>query len=376
MNNADAEYNRLLNLVINDGKRHVNRTGIDTIGVFGAQAKFDLAEGFPLLTTKKVWFKGIVHELLWFLSGNTNIKYLVDNDVHIWDEWAYAKYVKEHKNGLEKNPDQRGTVLEGKPIFIQEFISLIKSNPAFARQWGDLGEGTYGGMWRKFPYCSTRNRQSGDFVSFEHVDQIQNVINKLQRNPDDRRMIVSAWHPYWVDHCALPPCHCMFQFHTEELTEYERLDLWQKKFCTLPDRSVTLPDGRVTCGLPNFEGKDFDKRFDEDKIPKRRLNLQLYQRSCDLGLGVPYNIASYSLLLMMVAQVSNMLPGVFTHTYGDLHIYENHLAALREQLTREPYPSPNVSLNLAIDNIFDFRYDDVKLENYKSHPSIKMDVAV
>jgi len=375
--NADQEYFRLLNLVLSEGKRHVNRTGVDTIGVFGAQAKFDLSEGFPLLTTKKVWFKGIVHELLWMLKGDTNIKYLVDNDVHIWDEWEYVKYVKQQKDGLAANPEFIGTPLQGNILTIEEFSSLIKSNPSFAKQWGDLGEGTYGGMWRDFPYLNPMPEPTGrltDGVPELHdfrgnVDQIQKVIDKLKSNPNDRRLIVSAWHPYWVDHCALPPCHCLFQFHTEELTDGERIEIYREKLLKRFEKDPKT--------LENFDDKFItESLLEEEKIPKRRLNLQLYQRSCDLALGVPFNIASYSLLLTMVAQVSNMVPGVFTHTYGDLHLYENSIDAVKLQLSREPIKSPTIKLNPKITNLFDFKYEDIELVDYKSHPAIKIEVAV
>jgi len=388
MNNTDAEYFRLLELVLSKGKVHENRTGINTVGVFGAQAKFDLSEGFPLLTTKKVWFKGIVHELLWMLKGDTNIKYLVDNDVHIWDEWAYSKYRKNFRgldlvNGTDYNSGSFGNHEFDKyipkpfngdfsepgitgwngfgPFAQKEFIDKIKNDSEFASKWGDLGEGTYGGMWRAFPFLTQ------DFVG--SADQIQNVVDKLLSNPDDRRLIVSAWHPYWVDHCALPPCHCLFQFHTEELTDGERIEIYREKLLKRFEKDPKT--------LENFDDKFItESLLEEEKIPKRRLNLQLYQRSCDLALGVPFNIASYSLLLTMVAQVSNMVPGVFTHTYGDLHLYENSIDAVKLQLSREPIKSPTIKLNPKITNLFDFKYEDIELVDYKSHPAIKIEVAV
>jgi thymidylate synthase len=348
MNNTDLEYNRLVELVLKKGRKKNNRTGVPTIGVFGEQAKFDVSlDAFPILTTKKVWFKGIVHELLWFISGSTNIKYLVDNDVHIWDEWAYNRISK--------------LSVEMKANFptLDTFISHLKWLPrddVFVLQYGELGEGTYGGMWREFPYFIPHDIDNPySSTQYGHVDQIQKVIDKLKSNPDDRRMIVSAWHPYWVDHCALPPCHCLFQFHTEELTLEERNKYGVEKL-----------------------GQSYlnEREMDEKNVPKRRLNLQLYQRSTDSGLGLPYNISSYSLLLAMIAQVSNMEPGTFIHTYGDLHIYENHLIQLKEQITREPKDLPKLWLNPEVKSLFDFKYEDIKLVDYQSHPTIKMDVAV
>lgn len=370
MNNTDQEYFKLIDFVLSKGRVKHNRTGVDTIGVFGAQARFNLQDGFPLLTTKKVFFRGIAHELLWFLSGSTNIKYLVDNDVHIWDEWAYKKYVDwwhktdflEKRSPLNPNPQ---------PWTQEEFISLIKGDSIFQidgkathetfwKKFGELGEGTYGGMWRNFPYnvLTGYTPEENPILKLGHVDQIQKIVDKLKNNPDDRRMIVSAWHPYWVDHCALPPCHCLFQFHTEELTFNERLEYYYQ-------------------GV--FENKCISpsvKDMDEAGIPKRRLNCQLYQRSCDLFLGVPFNIASYSLLTHLLASVSNMVVGEFVHTYGDLHIYTNHLEQIKLQRSREPMKLPKLWVNPEVKDIFKFKITDFKIEGYESHTAIKGEVAV
>lgn len=321
----DFTYLDLVNRVLTEGKPKKNRTGIDTIGIFGAQARFDLADGFPLLTTKKVFFKGIVHELLWFISGSTNIKYLVDNGVHIWDDWAYQRYLKFISKFVVVGESDKPTLSQA------DFIHRIKTVDEFAKIWGDLGMGTYGGMWRAFPFyndyetvASAEGRETLDTV-----DQLKKVIEKLKTNPDDRRLIVSAWHPHWVDHCALPPCHVLFHFNTE-----------------------LLSDGR------------------------RKLNCLLYQRSCDLFLGVPFNIASYALLTHMVAHCVGMVPGEFIHTYGDLHLYVNHVEQARLQATRDPYLSPTLALNLAKRDLFHFNYDDIQLVGYNSHPAIKAEVAV
>ena len=321
----DFTYLDLVNRVLTEGKPKKNRTGIDTIGIFGAQARFDLADGFPLLTTKKVFFKGIVHELLWFISGSTNIKYLVDNGVHIWDDWAYQRYLKFISKFVVVGESDKPTLSQA------DFIHRIKTVDEFAKIWGDLGTGTYGGMWRAFPFyndyetvASAEGRETLDTV-----DQLKKVIEKLKTNPDDRRLIVSAWNPHGVDHCALPPCHVLFHFNTE-----------------------LLSDGR------------------------RKLNCLLYQRSCDLFLGVPFNIASYALLTHMVAHCVGMVPGEFIHTYGDLHLYINHVEQARLQSTRDPYLSPTLALNLAKRDLFHFNYDDIQLVGYNSHPAIKAEVAV
>jgi thymidylate synthase len=261
-------YLDLLSLVLDYGRFKPDRTGTGTYSVFGAQARFDLSQGFPLLTTKKLHLKSIIHELLWFLAGDTNVGYLRKNGVTIWDEWADAE--------------------------------------------GNLGR-VYGAQWRSW--------QTGDGRT---VDQISDVIAQIRKNPDSRRLIVSAWNPGEVSQMALPPCHALFQFF--------------------------VLDGRLSC--------------------------QLYQRSADLFLGVPFNIASYALLTMMVAQVTGLTPGDFVHTFGDLHLYANHLDQTREQLTREPRPLPTMTLNPAVHDIFGFRYEDFTLSNYDPHPAIKAPIAV
>lgn len=364
MNNADNEYFRLLNLVLEKGRRKKNRTGIDTLGVFGAQARFDLSEGFPLLTTKKVFWRGIVHELLWFLSGSSNIKYLVDNGVHIWDANAYDRYTKNAKGYENCVSLNQGTSPSSdfRRMTLDEYVERIKTDKLFADKWGELGEGTYGSMWRTFPYA-------GDLVAWaEHtnhheirfVDQIRKVIDSLKNDPDSRRHIVSAWHPYWVDHCALPPCHVLIQFHTEELTENERIKLYYSKYAT-----TYLGDGMFKPEV-----------LDEHGVPRRRLNCMMTQRSLDLPVGGPYNLASYSLLTHMVAQCVNMLAGEFIWSIGDCHIYLDQMEGIKEQLSREPRALSKLVLNPEIKNVLAFQYEDIKLEGYVPHPVIKLPMAV
>jgi thymidylate synthase len=261
-------YLDLMEHVLADGVEKRDRTGTGTLSVFGRQLRFDLAAGFPLLTTKKLHLKSIIHELLWFLAGDTNIKYLNDHGVRIWDEWA----------------DERG----------------------------ELGP-VYGQQWRSWP-----TPDGGT------IDQITNVVAMIHRNPDSRRLIVSAWNPADVDRMALPPCHCLFQFY----------------------------------------------------VARGALSCQLYQRSADIFLGVPFNIASYALLTMMVAQVTGLRAGEFIHTFGDAHLYLNHIEQARLQLTRAPRALPAMRLNPAVKDIFAFRYEDFALENYEPHPHIKAAVAV
>lgn len=261
-------YLDLVQRVLQDGVSKGDRTGTGTLSIFGAQLRFDLSKGFPLVTTKKVHLRSIVHELLWFLAGDTNIRYLRDNGVTIWDEWADAK--------------------------------------------GDLGP-VYGKQWR-----SWATPDGGA------IDQIADLLSEIRTNPNSRRLIVSAWNPAELDQMALAPCHCLFQFH--------------------------VADGHLSC--------------------------QLYQRSADIFLGVPFNIASYALLTHMIAHVTGLKPGDFVHTFGDAHLYVNHLDQAREQLQREPHALPTLKLNPAVTSLFDFQYDDITVEGYDPHPAIKAPVAV
>jgi len=367
MNKVDTEYFRIVNDILTNGKVKKNRTGIDTIGIFGAQAKYDVdLNAFPILTTKKVHFPAIVHELLWFISGDTNIKYLVDNNVRIWNEWAYKRYTDHCKKLTEPDYDVHIEDLQNncvREMTQDEFVNEIRENSSFAKKWGDLGMGTYGGMWRAFPFYNDYDTvaPSEGKETLDTVDQLRKVIEKLKTNPDDRRLIVSAWHPYWVDHCALPPCHCLFHFNTEELTFEERVEILQAKV-----GPVNLPKSEMWV----------IQKLNEENIPHRRLNCLLYQRSVDTALGKPFNIASYALLTAMIAQTVNMTTGTFTHSMGDTHIYVNHIEGLKLQLMREPKKLPTLWLNPNVKSLFDFKYDDIKLLDYEFHPTIKFDVAV
>lgn len=265
---AMKQYLNLLETILNEGTEKSDRTGTGTISRFGHQMRFDLSEGFPVVTTKKLHLKSIIHELLWFLAGDTNIKYLTDNGVRIWNEWA--------------------------------------------DQDGNLGH-IYGYQWRSWPTPDGK-----------HIDQISQVIDSIKNKPDSRRHIVSAWNVGELDKMNLPPCHVLFQFY--------------------------VADGKLSC--------------------------QLYQRSADVFLGVPFNIASYALLTLMVAQVTGLKPGDFVHTFGDVHIYSNHIEQVKLQLTRQPFPLPQMKINPDIKNIFDFKFEDFELVNYLAHPHIKGEVAV
>lgn len=291
-------YLDLLRRIIDEGAVKGDRTGTGTKSVFGHQMRFDLSKGFPLLTTKKVFLKGVIHELLWFLAGDTNIGYLVRNGVHIWDNDAYRYYGELcAANGVE-------------PISREEFLAEANEGNASdmaGYRYGDLNH-VYGYQWRSWPRPDGRS-----------IDQISEVIDTIRNNPNSRRMLVSAWNVAEVEQMALPPCHVMFQFY--------------------------VANGRLSC--------------------------QLYQRSADTFLGVPFNIASYALLTMMIAQVCGLEAGEFVHTLGDTHLYLNHLEQAEEQLSREPRKLPTMRLNPDVKSIFDFRYEDFTLEGYDPHPAIK-----
>ena len=304
MKHPEYQYLDLLKDIQKNGEKKPvwGNPGVFIKGVFGRQIRFDLSKGFPLLTTKKVFMRGIVHELIWFLRGDSNIKYLIDNDVHIWDEWGFAR------------SKIKGTQ--------EEYVEKIKTDKEFAKKYGELGP-VYGVQWRRWPSDGGRS-----------VDQLGWVIKKLkdQKQRFRKHLIVSAWNPAYIyemapsreKSVALPPCHTMFHFN----------------------------------------------------VLGNRLNLQLYQRSADIFLGVPFNIASYSLLLLMVSQIVGIPPGDFVHTFGDVHTYSNHQDQIKEQLKRKPRPFPKVKLNPDVKNIDDFKYEDIEVVNYNPYPSIKGEVTV
>ncbi len=297
------QYLDLLQHVLDHGTERLDRTGTGTVGVFGYQMRFDLGQGFPVLTTKKLHLRSIIYELLWFLRGDTNIKYLKDHGVSIWDEWADAE--------------------------------------------GNLGP-VYGSQWRSWP-----DGRGGT------IDQIANVVEQIKTNPYSRRLMVTAWNPAEIEEMALPPCHCLFQFYVEPGSASDKVtEPLSDKVDSAPlSHSATQP-------------------LSHPQAPKGRLSCQLYQRSADIFLGVPFNIASYALLTMMMAQVCGLEPGEFVHTFGDAHIYKNHLDQVHLQLTREPRPLPTMRINPEVKDIFGFQYEDFTLENYNPWPHIKGEVSV
>lgn len=290
------QYLDMCRYILEHGEYRPDRTGTGTRSVFGYQTRYDLREGFPLLTTKKMYLRPIAEELLWFIKGDTNIKYLVDRNVKIWNEWPYEDF--------KKSEDFNGETLE-------EFVEKIKNDDEFAKKHGNLGP-VYGAQWRNF--------------NNEGTDQLMKLIDSLKNNPFSRRHIISAWNPSQVDEMALPPCHTLMQFYVSS-----------------------------------------DKKY---------LSCQLYQRSADTFLGVPFNIASYALLTCMLAQVCGYEPKEFIHTIGDAHIYKDHFDVVKTQIEREPLPLPHLVLNKDIDNLFDFKIEDIKLEGYQSHGPLKGKVSV
>lgn len=290
------QYLDMCRYILEHGEDRPDRTGTGTRSVFGYQTCYDLREGFPLLTTKKMYLRPIAEELLWFIKGDTNIKYLVDRNVKIWNEWPYEDF--------KKSEDFNGETLE-------EFVEKIKNDDEFAKKHGNLGP-VYGAQWRNF--------------NNEGTDQLMKLIDSLKNNPFSRRHIISAWNPSQVDEMALPPCHTLMQFYVSSDQKY--------------------------------------------------LSCQLYQRSADTFLGVPFNIASYALLTCMLAQVCGYEPKEFIHTIGDAHIYKDHFDVVKTQIEREPLPLPHLVLNKDIDNLFDFKIEDIKLEGYQSHGPLKGKVSV
>jgi len=372
--NIEHDYLRLLKDVLDNGKEKEDRTGTGTISVFGRQIRHKMNQGFPLLTTKKMYWKGIVTELLWFLRGDTNIKYLVDNDCHIWDGDAYKKYKKEWSKSVpgdgsfKESEYNTSKPYESSNFTKEEFINKIKTDDEFAKKWGELGP-IYGRMWRAF-----------DEDSYGGIDQIQNSINLLKTDPDSRRNIVSAWHPGYNQHSVLPPCHNFFQFYTRELSLEEKEWQLEKTNCI-----NDIENDRIIYG---HEWKNYIQEQYESiqstqgiKIPTRAISLMWNQRSVDTFLGLPFNIASYGLLLEIIAKEVNMVPDELIGNLGDVHLYKNHIEQAKEQLTREPKRLPKVLINNGeVDNngvpftksVLD-GYDiiDFELVDYQSHTPIK-----
>ena len=365
MNNLDRQYQELLQDILDNGVTKMDRTGTGTISVFGRQIRHKMSDGFPLLTTKKMYFKGIVTELVWFLRGDTNIKYLVDNDCHIWDGDSYKNFVNRFEwksNGTKLVPNGNlGELNEnGELLSKEEFINKIKTDDEFAKTWGELGP-IYGKQWRSWEKINYYDWGTFDrgYRRDKDIDQIQNLINDLKTNPDSRRLMVSAWNVGELDKMTLPPCHYGFQVYTRELSFDERVEYFKK----------TYPDKWDEYELP----KD---NFSWYNIPTRVISLMFNMRSNDVPLGLPFNLASYGLLLEILAKEVNMIPDELIASLGDAHIYSNQVDGVKEQITREPYPLPTLNTfplyegtRLGIES---YVVSDFTLQNYQSHPSIKI----
>ena len=368
MNKLDKQYQQLLQDILDYGVEKKDRTGTGTKSIFGYTVRHRMADGFPMLTTKKMHWSSIVTELLWFLKGNTNIKYLVDNNCHIWDGDCYQAYVKKHKHAI-RTEDNRSEIaiqmLEEQLIYPkEEFINKIKTDDEFAKQWGELGP-IYGAQWRKWGGLQDLTDDDNRI----YLDQIQNLINELKTNPDSRRLMVSAWNVGELDQMVLPPCHYSFQVYTRELTIEERVNIFNLKMKTEGIRSQ-IP----TVGVDeNYWNTSLEKS--EYNIPKRAISLMWNQRSVDTFLGLPFNIASYALLLEILAKEVNMIPDELIGNLGDTHLYLNHIDQAKEQISREPMGLTKLlfkdHLN-KFDSIIDIlRPTDFILDNYQSHPTIK-----
>ena len=356
MNKLDQQYQTLLQDILDNGYTKSDRTGTGTLSVFGRQIRHNMKDGFPLLTTKKIAFKTMVTELLWFLRGDTNIKYLVDNNCHIWDGDCFANYVRNFPKYVDSLPENSETEFI---IDKDKFINKIKTDDDFAKKWGELGP-IYGAQWRNW------EKYKWDKLDFEfrieYVDQIQNLINDLKTNPDSRRLMVTAWNPADLPNQVLPPCHYGFQVYTRELLFDERWDLFSDK----------PYDGNA---LGKVNTLDY---LDDKNIPTRAISLMFNIRSSDVPLGLPFNIASYGLLLEIIAKEVNMVPDELIGNLGDCHIYLNQIDGVKEQIGREPFELPKLNMQSTI-GIYDFfeylniaKPSDFVIENYQSHPPIKI----
>jgi len=362
-NGLDEQYIDLIKDILENGVEKNTRNG-KVLSVFGRSIRYKFKDDkFPLLTTKKMYTKGIITELLWFLRGDTNIKYLVDNDCNIWNGDAYKFYLIEDCKILPNMSKEKMTEL-GYRLTKEEFIDKIKTDDEFAKKWGNLGP-IYGKQWRSW---------NGE------IDQIQNLINDLKENPDSRRLLLTAWNPTEVDKAVLPPCHYGFQLYTRELTMKERLDEWAKRH-----NGRTLEDWFAEW---EFNHTD-EEELDFCKIPKRAISLMWNQRSCDVPLGIPYNIASYGILLSLFGKIANMVPDELIGNLGDCHIYLNQIEGCKEQITREPYELPTLNINTEFWPTETFKcrigplhsdinvlnknmlITDFTFNNYQSHSSIK-----
>ena len=375
--NIEKQYLKLLKDILDNGVEKQDRTGTGTISVFGRQIRHDMSKGFPLLTTKRMYFRGIVTELLWFLRGDTNIKYLVDNDCHIWDGDCFSNYLKKRDKFSNKDNVKEDVVINGmngssnRAYTQEEFINKIKTDDVFAEKWGELGP-VYGKQWRHWIVSTNDNLDlnrkipggyrysNGDYTE-TYIDQISNLIEQLKTNPDSRRLMVSAWNVGELDQMTLPPCHYGFQVYTRELSMEERSQHFRGN-----KETYTESKWRDDMGISKEE------YFNQIGVPTRAISLMWNQRSVDTFLGLPFNIASYGLLLEIIAKEVNMVPDELIGNLGDVHLYKNHIEQAKEQMTREPYTLPKLFFKYEKETYIDnYELDGFVLKDYQSHPTIK-----
>jgi thymidylate synthase len=385
MNNLDKQYTDLLQDILDNGITKKTRNG-GTLSVFGRQIRHKMSDGFPLLTTKKMYFKGIVTELIWFLRGDTNIKFLVDNDCHIWDGDTYKRFLEHTIMGVNNGFDRIKGHLDNclvefdghyehftnpsfqygyRPHTKEEFINKIKTDDEFAKKWGSLGP-VYGKQWRSWAgkrLYTPHTKADESFIEIKIIDQIANLINDLKTNPDSRRLMVNAWNVGELDEMALPPCHYGFQVYTRELSQSERFNWYGNKINS------------------HIHHDHIIQEMNENNVPTKAISLMWNQRSVDTGLGLPFNIASYGLLLEILAKTVNMVPDELIGNLGDVHLYFNHIEPIKIQLDRTPFELPKLFVN---DEFWNHEYQtidgwvnsmeigDFQIENYQIHPAIKL----
>lgn len=402
MNNTDKQLKELYQKILDKKRMKTDRTGVGTKSIFGHQMRFNMEEGFPLTTLRKIHIKSLVHELLWFLEsyddkykkfGNTNIRYLLENGVTFWTDWCY-EYYKEEKFKKYQNNDLKdpSTIKKFRYLSMKDFEKKIVEDDDFALEWGDLGP-VYGKQWKnwggyeelvekKNEYKETKgetiltDKLGWQKVKIKGINQIDKVIEQLRETPDSRRIIVNAWNVSDLDDMMLPPCHAFFQFYTEVLEMDERIDYCEKNYNIDDIKEYMLKNDVEDWEDIRRNPIKQVKILDHFNVPERKLSLQLYQRSQDVYLGNPFNIASYSLLLHMIAQVVDMVPCDFVMTTGDTHLYSNSFDATEELLKREIRTLPKLKMNKDIEDIYDFRFEDFEILDYNPHPNIKVAVAV
>ena len=363
----EQQYLQLLEHIVANGTYSKNRTGVNTYKIWGAQIHIDLNEGFPLLTTKKMHWKSVVHELLWMIKGDTNIQYLLKNGVTFWTEWPMKHY------------NDAATELKVMPVLTQKaFEQKIINDDEFAKTWGSIGNYGYGGMWRHFPFYTQEDKFksstsvigcSAEHWTFGEVDQLVKVIDELKNNPDSRRIIITAWHPYHSNNredALLPACHNYIQFGTEELTLEERFNIFSNGWNVEEAKNEWNKNGFT----------DYHSLLTDHYIPKYRLNCYFNMRSSDTFLGLPFNCAFYALFTHLIANQLNMIPSQLVYTAADVHLYENHLEQVKLQLTRDIRKLPRLNIKTTGKSIFDIKFEDIEIIDYNPHPAIKGEVAV